>query len=159
MAERRSPKKVIYFLKEDLADLDAGITSIKERVSSAGQQVGEAAGESYDWHDNFAYEQAQRDRAMWTKKLIEMTELKQRARRVEPDYLAGYVGLGRIATFEDLITGQVSSLRIGSYQVFKDDSISYTTPVARLLLGASIGTVRRGRIGGEEKHFRIINVK
>lgn len=157
--ERQARRKSIYFLNEDLIDFDQRIAEAKSRVEAAGQQIGVAvSGGGETWHDNFAHEQATRDHGMWSRQLNELSAIRSSAKVVEPDYLAGYVGLGRTAILQDESDGSTVSIRIGSYRVYKPGSVSYCSPVAKAILGAEIGELKTLQLNEETRTYRVIGV-
>ncbi len=160
MITERIPQRV-YFLTEDMKDLEHRILELRNRIATAKRNVGVAvSGGGETWHDNFAFDQAHREHDMWARRLRDMLELRNRATVVEPDYLAGYVGLGRTAVVRDEDTGEVREWRIGSYMVFDQrSSLSYRSPLAKVLLGAGVGAVVEGEVAGSKKKFSILLVR
>ncbi len=167
MPERRSEKSQgivlpsnVYFLADDYFILEERIDEYKRNVLEVGQMMGDATDGGGDtFHDNFAHEQAIRDHEMQAVQLVKLLKVRERAKLVLPDYLAGYVGLGRITTFEDLEERETLTYQVGSYMTFdREDAISYVSPVAKILIGGRIGETRTGKINEQTRSFKILDV-
>ena len=152
-----------YFLREDLEALNKSIRDIDDRIRDILQQAGSSCREGADtWHDNFEYEDAQRGASMWSNRLRELVALRASAELVVPAPTGREVLIGRTVTIEDESTKKKSTFQIGSYMILKKqvgrEVISYAAPLASILIGAKVGDIRSGQIGGETKRFRVIKV-
>lgn len=153
-------REKIYFLEEDYNLLQSKILQTRGRISEALNQVGVAVsggGETY--HDNFAFDEAHRAHDMWAYRTADLIRLKNQATIVEPDYLDDYVGFGHCVTFRDLDSGVLASKRIGSYAVFSEDTLSYRTPMAKVLLGANRGEIRERQLGDQTIRIEILDIQ
>jgi len=152
---------MFYFLREDFEELNARIRKLYERIKKLGKEAGESCQEGAEtWHDNFAFEESQRQQHMWSIQLHELIRIRNEARVIEPDPRTNKVSIGKVVTIQDIDTGEKRTFRIGSYRVFKKkEDVSYNAPLARILLGARVGEERKGRIGNREKRFRILKIE
>ncbi len=167
MPERRGERNQIpslptniYFLEPDYLLLEQGIKKARMDVLQAGQLIGDAThGGGETWHDNFAFDYAQSEHERHSRQFVNLLKVKEKSKIVLPDYLAGYVGLGRTVDFFDLDYEELLSYRIGSYMVFgQPDSISYVSPIARILIGRKVNQVCSGKINSQRRSFRIDNI-
>ena len=61
--------------------------------------------------------------------------------------------------FRDIDSGAVRKLRIGSYLTIDQcNTVSYSSPLGRLLLGTSTGEEVYGEVRGEERGFEILDI-
>jgi transcription elongation GreA/GreB family factor len=149
-----------YFLPRDLAQLDRRIVEVEEHIRAVGREMGESCTEGAEtFHDNFAYEDGERQLIMWTRRLRELRRVRDRARVVTPEGLPEFVRIGRTTRVLEHGSGRERTLRIGSYMVFNGDrSVSYDSPLGRLLVGAQEGDVREGIICGTPTSVEILEV-
>lgn len=148
-----------YFLPEDFAALDRQIREISMKIREIGQEMGASCNEGAEtYHDNFAYEDGERQQYMWSSRLRELVAIKNRARIVSEIPVPRKVSIGSRVTILDQETDEEKVLRIGSYMSFQKNTVSYAAPLARILLGSSTGEVRSGRIAGRVRQFEILAV-
>jgi transcription elongation GreA/GreB family factor len=154
-----SMETIFYFLLEDFEALNARILEISNRIRDIGREMGLSCQEGAEtFHDNFAYEDGERQQRMWSRRLRELVLIRNQAKVVSPRSLGDQVALGCTVTVRDE-KNTMRRLRIGSYMVFSsDDTISYHAPVGRLLIGARHGETREGRIGNEIREFTILSI-
>ena len=148
-----------YFLPADFAALNAQIEGIDRKIREIGQEMGASCTEGAEtYHDNFAYEDGERQQYMWSSRLRELVAIRKRARVVEAAAGGQRVAIGCRVTVVDQETDEEKVLRIGSYMSYREDRVSYAAPLARMLLGAVPGEVRQGRIAGKLRQFEVIEV-
>lgn len=150
-----------YFLKEDFEDLIEKITGLTNQIRKIGQEMGASCKEGAEtFHDNFAFEDGERQQYMLSKRLVELIRIRNNARVISPNKDSARVSIGKTIILKDEYTGKTQSVRIGSYMVLKNgNAISYNSPLARILIGAKVGEIRNGKIGGREKKFSIIKIE
>lgn len=150
-----------YFLQEDLGKLAEQIHKINARIKAIGQEMGASCEEGAEtFHDNFAFEEGERQQQMWSKNLKELVEIYNNSQIFKPSGTAERVGIGCQVTIADLDTGEEKTITIGSYLTFNGNStVSYNAPLARILLCARPGEVRKGEIAGRLRTFEIIKIQ
>jgi transcription elongation GreA/GreB family factor len=151
-----------YFLREDYEKLLDSIAEAHRRVKHFGREMGLSCQEGAEtFHDNFAYEDGERNLKMWSRQLKLLIDLRDQARVVAPEDRGDRVALGRSVTLLDLETRKQRTFRIGSYMIFgdPDGAISYTSPLAQSLIGALEGELRSGELGGELRCFKVVAVE
>ncbi|MDP3784588.1 MAG: GreA/GreB family elongation factor, partial [bacterium] len=83
------------------------------------------------------------------------------AEALEPIPNDGVVRYGRTVTFKNLDTEEVKIVRLGSFYVVnpQPNVASYTSPLARLLIGARVGEIREGEIGTQKCRLQIVQIE
>ncbi|MBI2170887.1 MAG: GreA/GreB family elongation factor [Chloroflexi bacterium] len=136
------------------------VVALEVRLVSITQQKGEAAEVGGNvWHDNFSFEQLQRDEAMVLRQLEEARTVLKRARVVEVPAAATDVRLGTRVRIR-LDDGREQLVTIGGYGD-SDPSIgviSCMAPLGRCLLGAVTGDVRQFNAGGRERRVEVLEL-
>jgi len=154
-----------YFLQEDFEALNRTIRDLDKKIKDILQQAGDACKQGADtWHDNFEYEEIQRQAVMWSNRLKELVALRAKAQIITPCSSNEEVLIGKIVTIEDCDTKEKMRFQIGSYMTFKGnretvESISYAAPLANILIGAKEGEIKEGVIGGKYKRFKILKIE
>src|SRR5437660_284100 len=85
----------------------------QQRVKVIGKEMGEAAGISCDWHDNFAYEDAKRRLEMAPTQLRRLREEVSNAYLIQVPKQNEKIAIG--VTAEIIIDGDVKEFTIGAY--------------------------------------------
>ena len=151
-----------YFLKNDFEALDAAIEKIANEIKQIGKEMGRSCQEGAEtFHDNFAYEDGERQQNMWSGRIRELIRIRNQARIVEPQK-GNTVSIGRTVTVEDEDTEEVRIMTIGSYMVLAQETeqiISYSAPLARMLVGGKVGETKEGVIAGKKKSYCILKLE
>ncbi len=149
-----------YFLREDFEKLNQQIREISDRIREIGREMGNSCQEGAEtYHDNFAFEEGERQQKMWSRRLAELLEINKNAVLVEAVETGNRVGIGSRVTALDCETGEQKTWCLGSYQVFGNNGrISYDSPLGRILLGAEKGDVVVGAIAGKTRRFEIVDI-
>lgn len=154
---------MFYFFIEDFNKLCIQIEEIIKKIKDFGKEIGQSCNESSEtYHDNFAYENSERQMQLLSTRLREIIEIKNKAKIIKRGTNTGKVTLGRIVTFIDDDTEETKTLMIGSYMVLDENCekvISYNSPLAKILMGGSEGELREGVIAGKDKRFKIIKIE
>lgn len=152
-----------YLLPDDLKELNEQIEKTKFQIEKALQEIGKSKEGSAGniSHDNFAFEDAQRQASMWSVRIRELLAIKKNSCVVDINKLStDVVGVGNTVTIEDEETGQTDTFQIRGYMVtLSDNAISYNAPLAQLIVGAKVGEKRTGIIGSNNRTFKIIEIK
>jgi len=149
------------FLRKDYDALVAKIEELAGGLREAGEEKGLWANQSAEtWHDNFGYEQEQRQEWMLSDRLDEFVEMKNDAEVVQ-GRAVDEVDVGCRVTVEDVETGERRTVVVGSYQVLDqqdENEVSYAAPLARPLLGATVGEEREVNVGDRSLLYRILAI-
>lgn len=158
-----------YFLKDDFVKLERKILEVINQVKEIGEKIGESCETGADtWHDNFEYEEGMRQMSMVSSHLKQLTDIRNKARVVTPNKSNDRVSIGK--TVRVLINGLEESIyHIGSYIILDDPdepakqetnkNISYISPIAKLIINHSVGEVREGIIGHQNKKIKILSIE
>jgi len=148
-----------YFTADDLIRLDAEIGALSDRVREIGQDMGASCTEGAEtYHDNFAFEEGERQQRMWAHRIGKLRAIRRAARLVKPVEQTDKVTMGRTVTFVDTETGRERTLTIGSYLIFDTGRVSYQAPIARALIGASRGDVRMLEHAGHCREIEVLQI-
>jgi transcription elongation GreA/GreB family factor len=150
-----------YFLREDFEKLGEQIVQVNARIREIGREMGQSCQEGAEtFHDNFAYEDGERQQRMWSLMLQDLVEINRNAEIIVPPASNGKVAIGSLVTLSDIETGEEKRVRIGSYRVFENHgAVSYSAPLGQILLGAKEGDTVTGVIAGKPKKFAIVGVE
>jgi transcription elongation factor GreA len=149
-----------YFLREDFEKLTALIGEVSGRIREIGQEMGASCREGAEtYHDNFAYEEGERQQRMWSTRLKELLDINRNAAIIDGSDASRRVGIGSRVTIVETDTGEEKTVLIGSYQVFGGNGkVSYSSPLGKMLLGSEEGEIVFGEIAGREKKFEIVSI-
>ena len=142
-----------YFLKEDLEELDIKTSKLKEKINFYQREKGLSTTQSSEtWHDNYGFEESERQiKRLWSQ-LQELAEIKNHSEIIDPRGKNNKFDIGKIFKIKDLKTGKERQILIGSYMVFKNkNAISYNSPLVEILRGA-----KKGEIKGDFQILEII---
>jgi transcription elongation factor GreA len=148
-----------YFLKEDLHRVELKINETIENLKEVGNELRLATTQSSEtWHDNFGFENAQQQARLLGQRISDLEQICKDAVIVEKPQTHEVVAIGHTVAVKDLETETIQTYRIGSHIAFTKDSISYASPIGKLLLGKKIGQRISGMIGTKEKSLEIIDI-
>lgn len=151
-----------YFSKEDCNELQEEITNIRKRVKEIGQEMGASCREGAEtFHDNFAFEDGERQQQILTKRYIELRRVFENAIVVKKVDQKEKVAFGNIVKYKDLNSNEEKIVEIGSYMIlrkYRGNLISYNSPLGKLLLGAEEGEIKKGKIAGKINEIEILNI-
>lgn len=100
-----------------------------------------AAGDSSVWHDNFAYEQNQRDMHKWAHRVTEIKKLLETIHVVGIPRAPVRVQIGCVVALLDEDEDKYWNIEIAGYEDgdVSQGRISYTAPLAKKIIGGEIG--------------------
>ena len=93
------------------------------------------------------------------KQLENLCTLLRSAQVINPPRFPERVCLGSKVTIRES-TAETASFIIGSYQICRPriNEISYASPLAKILIGAKEGELRKGTINGHVRMFEILDI-
>ena len=149
---------IYYFLKEDFDELNRKIYKFVEKLKNISLEIGR------DCHEDrgiFTFEEGERQKQILSARLRELIQIKNNAKIVMTGVKTDKISVGKRVTLKDEVTGRIQTYNIGSYMILakKENTISYNTPIARLLIGAQVDEVRSGEIAGKKRNFRILKIE
>ena len=129
-------------------------------MKETGRQMGESCSGGETFHDNAPYEEAVRNQGLLSTRLRALVSVRNEASIVAPNPSNDTVSIGKTVTVQDALTRDVSTFRIGSYMTLTDETAaSYNSPIGRLLMGARIGEIRKGKIAGKERQLLVQEIQ
>lgn len=150
-------KEYFYFLESDFNLLVKQIEEVALEIKRIGSEIGDSVSDSNTFHDNFEYEELGRQQKMWTNRLKSLKEFKENVKITEANTFTDSIGIGNKVTME-AASGEILIKKIGSYITFSNHSLSYNSPLAKLLIGKKIGDEIIITIENKTKSFRIKDV-
>jgi transcription elongation GreA/GreB family factor len=154
------------FIKDDYEDFCKKIQEIKQKIKEVTMRIGTVVDSSGDqWHDASLY-QAQGMSESWSNELRKLLEIQKQSHIIDiHPPKDGKVRFGKIVEILNLDNREASTYEISSYIIpehrqIEDNRkrISYTSPLAQLLIGAEVGEIREGYIGKDFKRFEIMRI-
>lgn len=154
----------IFFLRPDLEDLQSSIDALRAEIRRVKAESAEATEQSSEtWHDNFTFEEAQRQLRMLLNQLAGLSRALERAEVVDPPTSPERAEVGTLVRFQDLDTNELDEVVLGSAMVGRRladlGCVSYQSPLGALLHGALPGQERTGRVGARERRVVVVAVE
>lgn len=140
----------IYFSKKGLELKKAQIAAQENRIKALQKEAADAAGVSYDWHDNFGYEEATRQAENEMASLAKLRGEVQNGKIIEPEEQAQKVTIG--TTVRLTMGDKESEFTIGAYgETYPNNGlISYMSPLANNLLDMQVGDSKTVNLGNNK---------
>ena len=136
------------FLQPDLDALDEDILKCRALIKEAkelGQEAPEQSSES--WHDNYNFEESQRQLKMHLNNLGRLSNAREKAEIISPPTEFSSVDVGAQVEFKVLGTEKILDAHVGSYLVGEINRekgfMSYDAPRVAGLMGGKVGDTRR----------------
>ena len=141
--------------------------ALVQHIDAVGKEIRRVQGETAEsteqtsetWHDNFMFEEGERQMLMLSERLASLNNALARAVVVEPR-TDGSVGVGSRVEVVDEITGETRTVEIGSYLILEQRPgvASYASPLGKLLFDARVGDVREGVVGPAHRRYRVTSI-
>jgi transcription elongation GreA/GreB family factor len=126
------------FLQADYDRLRKEIDHLMSKRGEIGKEVGLWVDQSSEsWHDNFGYEEAQRQYLMLAGRINELKAILEKSEIIGPPDSPEKAVIGTRVTWEE--SGKERTITLGSYLTFEGDAVSYHAPLGKLLLGKKVG--------------------
>ncbi len=142
--------------EEGLKRLVAKIKELEEKlaqVSSGKAEAAETGGNM--WHDNFAFEQIEREQRALTKQLSDARDTLRRAVVISDQrQITEKIDIGSVVDLD--INGEHMTIRVGDYTEADpaNNVVSYRSPLGDAILHASIGETREYGVGN--RTFKVV---
>lgn len=149
------------FLEDDRQALVNEIQAVAKEIKRVQGETAESTEQTSEtWHDNFMFEEGERQMRLLAERLEYLNDVLARAEVVEKRH-GGTSGVGSTVTFVDEASGATQTVEIGSYLILdqRPGVASYESPLGRLLFGARPGDVREGSVGSSIKRVNIVDVQ
>jgi transcription elongation GreA/GreB family factor len=151
------------FFQKDIIALEKAIASLKDDLKTIGKEVGDLAHQSSEtWHDNYGFEEADRERKRLIGRLEELQIIWNKAKVVEGQLMSSTVSLGSTVTIQYIEINIKQIIIVGSYMVLdktNPNEFSYAAPLITSLLGATVGEMRTIEIHGTISHVQVVGIE
>ena len=150
------------FLPDDLDHLERSVEDVRREIRRVKDEAAETGGQSSEtWHDNFAFEESQRQLRMLLNQLGGLSRTLERARTVHPPTTPDRAEIGTTVTYRH-VGGDIETVTIGSAMVGPRMAalgcVSYLSPLGALLHLAAPGERRSGQVGDRRLDVEILHV-
>jgi transcription elongation factor GreA len=142
--------------------MKAELKKLKEVDRPANARAIEVARGHGDLSENADYDAAKEEQGMIEARIRELGTKLALAEVIEPTTLDGeMVKFGATVTLEDIESGEEKCYTIvGEYEAdMKKNRISILAPVARALIGKSVGDTARVKVPGGTRELEIVKVE
>lgn len=157
----------LLYMQDALEFIQRDYDALAEYVDSVAREIRRVQGETAEsteqtsetWHDNFMFEEGERQMLILSERLANVNDTLARAVVVEPR-ADGSAGVGNVVEVIDETTGETRAIEIGSYLLLEQRPgiASYASPLGKLLYDARVGDVRAGVVGSTDRRFRITSI-
>ena len=149
----------------------AGARRVRARIEDARAQYlavcasneeAAGAGDSSVWHDNFAYEENQRQMHQLARRVRDLEALLARARVVDlPVSAPEGVRLGTVITFDPVDAGPSRRLLLTGMDDGRLSAgrVAYNSPLGQALVGLEIGDVIELGLNGQRAEYEITGLR
>jgi len=126
------------------------IVAQEDKIKVLQKEAADAAGVSYDWHDNFGYEEATRQAEIELESLAKLRREIKDGKIIEPEEQNQKVAIG--TTVKLLLGEKEAEFTIGAYGETDPSNglISYTSPLANNLLEMHVGDSKTISLGNRQ---------
>lgn len=144
------PHMQICFSKTGLERKKAQIVAQENKIKALQKEAADAAGVSYDWHDNFGYEEATRQAENEMASLAKLRQEVKDGKIIEPEEQTQKIEIG--TTVKLLLGKKEVEFTIGAYGETNPGNglISYTSPLANNLLEMRVDDSKTVGLGNKQ---------
>lgn len=155
------------FFKEDYDGLVKAINKLKKEYKKLGKESTEGSNVG-DWHDNFLFEESQRQMRMISRRINDLEGLFHNAEIIDESSLnknPDRIAIGCKVTLK-AENGEIQKYFIGSYIISRDRNyiddyyiISYMSPLARVIIGRKVNDEVKLTINSKQTIFHVIGIQ
>lgn len=126
------------------------------RLSKQKSEIAKVGGN--DWHDNFSFEELERDQKRLEHRIMEIKHIIKNSQIVN-NFSTDAVGIGSVIIFE--MDGKEKKMKIGDYVEASPSEgvVSYMSPIGQVMMGAVIGETRTFKLNGKNVLIKIKDIK
>lgn len=144
----------IYVTRKGVDLLNQRLNEAIEKLRQTQSQKGEAYDVGGDnWHDNFAFEELNRQEMMFNRQIADIRALQDQQVLVSPPADEEHVQIGHIISLED-DDGSVREFRVAGYGETdlhsKPPTLEYGAPIIFPFMGAEVGADAKVQIKGKQ---------
>lgn len=151
--KKGNPPEVSLMTRTTYSRLEGQLSILRMKYDESLHSVGETAGSSCDWHDNFGYDQACRDAQTYFRQVKELEKKLHTAEFIRPRTETQQVGIGNTVIVQFLDEERPEIFTI----LGPDDSdpdrgwISSKSPVGQAILTKGTGEEIKLKMGEKDK--------
>lgn len=141
--------------------LKIALAEVEEKAKMALKAVGESAGPSSDWHDNFPFEQANRDFELYSSEVTMIKKQLENREIIKPRGEIAEVGVGNevVIILNNEEKPEVFTL-LGSADSFtKTGWLSCESPLGSSLIGKKVGEMIIFSVGEKVIKGKILEIR
>jgi transcription elongation factor GreA len=144
--------------------LRARIAEIRDAYLAvcASNEEAAGAGDSSVWHDNFAYEENQRQMHQLARRVRDLEGILARARVVDlPNGAPESTRVGTVVTFEPVDDGETRRFLLTGLDDGKlaAGRVAYNSPLGQALVGREVGDIVELGVNGQCSEFEVTEVR
>lgn len=157
-----SAPKRCFFTARGMARLEGRIAEAREAYRAICSTNPEArdAGDSSVWHDNFAFEENQRQMHQWGRRIRDLEAIRARAEVVDPTPRPARAAVGTQVwyRFEDELAERACFLAGWDDGDPAARRVSYNSPLGTALIGAAPGEEREVALTGRSRTLIVVKI-
>ena len=159
--KQKNSNQFYFFTEEEYNNLLNKIKKIEEEIDRLGKEMGESCTEGAEtYHDNFVYEEGIRQQHIWSGQLKKLRDIKNKVKVLEKNKInTKNVYIGNTVTIKNNLSDEIITLKIGGYMTIEPNTISYKSPLAKILIGGKKDETRNGIINKEKTSFKILTIE
>ncbi|MBI2600351.1 GreA/GreB family elongation factor [Candidatus Daviesbacteria bacterium] len=141
--------------------LRSDLSNARELTQKYREEIGETAGDSRDWHDNFGFEQATREANLHAGRVHNLQSALENVHIIEPRHETDSVGIGNTVRVhfagEDL---EEELTILGPHDsATNPDWISYESPLGSSMLGKKVEEMVDYQIDKRKLRVRVVGIE
>ncbi len=149
-------KAQYLFLQNDYDRLLREIADLKQRAKDNGKEIALWSQQTSEtWHDNYGYEEGQRQYMIISGRLRELFDISEKATVVTPNPNPKRAGIGNTLVLRNMKTKKSKTITLGSWLTWNKEHTSYHSPLGQALIGAKPGDTREFTHGGKTETFLV----
>lgn len=149
-----------FFTEKEYEALLKKMEKIETEIGRLGKEIGASCDDSETFHDNFDLEECMRQQHMWSDQLKKLRDIKGKIRILETNKVdIENVSIGNTVTVKNNFNEEIITIKIGGYMTIETDTISYQSPLAKILMGAKKGETRKGFINKKQKSYKVLKIE
>lgn len=149
----------IFILEDEYPFWEEKVNKLKSEYQEAWKAIWEAAWPNCDWHDNFAFDDAQRTFSIIGDKITRVNEILQNANIIKnTNQNSEKISIWKKVSviINDI---EEKEFDIGGYETPINGRVSYNAPIIKPLLGKEIGDFVEIIINWSKKEIEILDIK
>lgn len=161
--EKENDIQMNLMTQQTLERLRSELDRAVEDEDKYGKQIGEAAGDNCDWHDNAAYDYAQTQFQVATTRVNTLKSKLDNVEIIKPRQETETIGIGNAVKVKYSSEDEAETFTVlgpDDGLTGRDDGwISCETPLAKVLIGKKQGDTVELDLGDTKEKVKILEIK